>query len=269
MGIAESDPDAGPADDSETSPEVDQLTRGVRKVPPGTSSPGVDGGSGMDRARTVPPPDTPPAGTERTREVKPARDAAEDDKPVYAVYAVHPYPSPPRDPQQFRPWMQRALDSRTFQPQARPMGHIAFHVTGQVLDEYHQHQRRRQAGETTQPFELFRPNARYHQMMDTAGGGGQRMRAPLLLSFVRLEREEPVWVRQTRIGIQATTAIVGDIHPLGDSRTRGSWSAQLQGNCLTFGPLRYDGDNNWTLATHGHAVGFMKNLIRTIEGMFR
>lgn len=95
------------------------------------------------------------------------------------------------------------------------------------------------------------------------------MRAPLLLSFVRLEREEPVWVRQTRIGIQATTAIAGDIHPLGDSRTRGSWSAQLQGNRLAFGPLRYDGDDNWTLATRGHAVGFMKNLIRAIEGMFR
>ncbi|MDY0170100.1 MAG: hypothetical protein RBS80_26385 [Thermoguttaceae bacterium] len=254
---------------ADTSPDIDQLARGVRKVPPATRPPGGDGGSGMDRARTVPPPDTPPADTKRTQPVKPRGVAADDAKPVYAVYAVHPYPSPPRDPQQFQPWMQRALDPRTFQPQAQPMGHIAFHVTGQVLDAYRQHEQRRQAGETKEPFQLFRPNARYHQMMDTAAGGGQRMRAPLLLSFVRLEREEPVWVRQTRIGIQPATALAGDIHPLGDSRTRGSWSAQLQGNPLAFGPLQYDGDDNWTLETRGHAVGFMKNLIRAIEGMFR
>ncbi len=266
--------------------DVDDLTRGVRKVSPSDTPSEVDIADLMRGVRKRPlsdaegsEPRDPPSDTEDSdpqrsasqpsRPSQPAEATADEDKPVYAVYAVHPYPSPPRDPQQLRSWMQRATDPRTFQPQAQPMGHIAFHVTGQVLDEYRQHEQRRQAGETKEPFQLFRLNARYHQMMDTAAGGGQRMRVPLLLSFVRLEREEPVWVRQTRIGIQPTTSLAGDIHPLGDSRTRGSWSAQLQGNHLAFGPLQYDGDDNWTLETRGHAVGFMKDLLRAIEGMFR
>jgi hypothetical protein len=256
---------------SERPPEFDiaELTRGVRKIPPSTHPPGDDDGSERDGASTVPPFDTPSADTERIRPVSPSGVTASEQQAVYAVYAVHPYPTPPNNPQQFQSWMQRASDPRTFQPKSQPMGHIAFHVTGQVLEEYLQHEQRRQARETKDTFQLFRPNARYHQMMETVAEPGHRLRIPMLLSFVRLEREEPTWVRQTRIGIQPNVPVAGDIHPLDDLTTRGSWSLRLAGNHITFGPLNYDGDNNWTLETRSHAASYLKSFFTAFERMFQ
>ncbi len=244
------------------------LTRDVRRVPPADTPPEVDLDDLTRDVRRVPPADMPPVKTEPSRQTQPRGDVAEEE-PLFAIYAVHAYPSPPREPQQFRAWMQQVLEPRTFQPQAQPMGYIAFHITGQTLDEYRRHQHRRETGQTEEPFQLFRPNARYHQMMDAPAEVGGRIRAPLFLSFVRLEREEPGWVRQTRIGLQANASLSGDIHVLGDGAARGAWSAALQGRRVTFGPLQYDGDNNWTQETRGHAVGFMKTLVRAIEGIFQ
>jgi len=210
-------------------------------------------------------------GSQREEEPLPRKPVVpvEDEKPLYAVYGVHAYPTPPRDLQQMQAWMQRALNAQTFQPQAKPMGYLAFRVTGETLAEYRQHQQKIEAGETDEAFTLFRPKACYHQSFEAPDGAGGRVKAPLCMTFFRLEEQEPTWVQRTKIGLQGDSGMAGSIQILGDSRTRGSWTGVLEGQRVAFGPLQYDGDTNWTLATRSEAVGFMRTVFRAIEDIFR
>jgi hypothetical protein len=89
------------------------------------------------------------------------------------------------------------------------------------------------------------------------------------MTFFRLEEQEPTWVQRTKIGLQGDSGMAGSIQILGDSRTRGSWTGVLEGQRVAFGPLQYDGDTNWTLATRSEAVGFMRTVFRAIEDIFR
>ena len=154
---------------------------------------------------------------------------AEEEKPLFAVYAVHPYPPVPRDLRQIPAWRERVLNVRTFQPEAKATGYIAFRVTGQTLQEYRQHQRKVEAGETDEPFTLFRPKACYHQSYEGSVAPGVRGGFPLFLRFFRFEQKEPTWVRETKIGLLANAGMAGSIQTLADSQTRGSWIAELEG----------------------------------------
>jgi hypothetical protein len=266
-----------PSSETPARNDLDDLTRGIRNRPPEQDQPPVTiPGSPYG---TTPPTDreTPSQENEndpdwRDRyprpvvETRPTDDA--EESPLYAIYGVHQFPSfEGGDVAAFQAWKRKVSDARTFQPVSKPSGYIAFRVTGEILKQYHAHQRKQQAGETEEPFYLFRPGGKYHQMTSFPTPAG-KMNVPLMMSFIRFEREEPAWVRETTIGIKEGSW-AGRIETLSDPQTLGSWSTTFQGNQVHFGSLQYDGEENWKPATRDKAVQFMRFLIRAIESMFR
>ena len=216
----------------------------------------------------------PPAeeAISESRPANPPRTAPAEsgpETPLFAIYAVHAYPSPPQDLSRIAAWRQEVLNPGTFAPQQRALGHLAFRVTGQLRVEYEAHRQRQAQGQTSEDFQWFRPKARYHQILAFENEAGPAKRAPLFLSFVRFEQEEPTWVKQTTIGFQANNGLPGRIETLGDLETRGAWQARIQGQRCSAGPLQFDGDRTWSLETRKLAVAFMKELLTALEDLFR
>ncbi len=257
--------------------DLDDLTRGIRNRPPEQDQTPVTIPGSPYGTTSPTDPETPSEENEndpdwRDRYPRPVVETQppthENERPLYAIYGVHQFPPAPRGgAAEFQAWKRKVSDARTFQPVSKPSGYLAFRVTGEILKQYREHQQKQEAGETEEPFYLFRPAGKYHQTTSIPTPSG-KMNVPLMMSFVRLEREEPVWVRETTIGLQEGSW-AGRIETLSDPQTLGSWSTKFQGNEVHFGPLQYDGEENWKPATREQAVQFMRFLIRALESMFR
>ena len=215
----------------------------------------------------VDPPRTTPTQPERRPvEPPPPRPAPEEEiAPFYVVYGVHSIAldrlAPPEgvDP---AGWFAR-LRPGDLPISAKPMGYIAFRVSGDVLKDYAAHRKSLAAGTAEGDFPLFAEGGRYHQMLIIHQGNKAHteLPVPLFMSFVRLAAERPAWVERTQFAAVGDKGMLvrGFVGELSDKRSLGGgWEFQSGRNDKAVaGPLVIDGTEDWGDKPRGAATKFI------------
>jgi hypothetical protein len=184
------------------------------------------------------------------------------------VYGVHSYPVQPQgaSPAELNAWKARVSSERTFIPEQRPQGYLAFRIDGEVLKQYRAHQQKLAAGETRDEFELFRADGHFSQRA-VLRAGAVRLDIPLFLTFFRLERKEPTWVTRTPVGFVPGQNFENRIQIMSSATSAGRWTATLGAEKLTFGALHYEGLEGWGAESRRHGSKTMQFLISIGEGI--
>lgn len=239
-------------------PALEQLAEGLRDAIARKPAKTMPGEEPKEEPKTRPAEET----------TRPTPAPATDDKPVYAVYGVHFYPAQPPQASEaeLAAWKARVTSERTFAPERRPQGYLAFLVDGEALEQYRAHQRRQAEGATTEAFQLFRPGAYYSQLA-TLQAGEIRLDVPLFLTFFRLEQVEPAWVTRTPVGFAPGRNLGNQIQRMTAMNTAGSWTANFLGQQLSFGALNYEGEKGWGVDSRRQASGTMRFFIAIGEGV--
>jgi hypothetical protein len=250
-------------------PDLSGLAEGLSNASP-TVPPRGAGDNATSGARATGQTTTrSPTGVRRSPTRGPA--PAANDEPLWAVYAVHPYPTAPPGANQaaLNAWKARVTSERTFAPQAQPSGYIAFRVTGEVLQQYRAHQQAvaaAPAGADHPEFTLFRTGGHYYQLA-TQNMGNQRLDLPMFFTFFRLETAEPTWVRQSKVGLLPSQSINVGIQQMSAAASAGTWTATLGGQRVTFGKLQYSGQGGWDVVARRYGSQAMRIFVAIGEGI--
>lgn len=255
--------------------DIAGLAKGIRRVPP-ISNRNPNPGTKSDRTGNN---DMKTDNRGRGGQVNPdpRREPVTDlSKPVFAIFAVYGHPPTPRFPQnaadareferQMDQWKKKNTNPRTYEPSPTAMGYLAFRVDAKALAEFQVHEKKRQLGQTDQHYKWFRPNAYYHQEVTLTLPNGIRIQTPMFMRFQKIENKVPQVVSNSNVGLNPQFGTKSEVQRFSDLSARGSWSSSIGGRRVTFGPLQFDGDSNWSLGSRTKGVEFIQTLYKILGG---